>query len=118
MRRLIVVVSEIVLTLFAQPHVAKAQQQQGEPAPQIAPTMRTEVLTFVRGYIDAHNRVHGTALSDAVSHRADVTSVGDGMIIRGWEAIRTQTDQITGKEASFQFDVARWTWYRWERTMC
>ena len=104
MRRLTVFLG-IVLTVLAQANAAKAQQQQGERAPQIAPTTRAEVLTFVRGYIDAHNRADATALSDAVSHRTDVTSVGDGNITRGWDAIRTETDQITGKEGSFRFDV-------------
>ena len=105
MRRLVVVVSGIVFTGFAHSQAARGQQQQGERAPQVAPATRTEVLSFVRGYIDAHNHADATALSDAVSHRADVTSVGDGTITRGWEAIRTETDQITGKEGSFRFDV-------------
>jgi hypothetical protein len=105
MRRLVVVVSGIVIIGFTPSHAARGQQQQGERAPQVAPATRTEVLSFVRGYIDAHNRADATALSDAVSHRADVTSVDDGTITRGWEAIRTATDQITGKEGSFRFDV-------------
>src|SRR4051812_9786949 len=82
MRRLVVIVSGIVLTVFTQSQAARAQQQQGERAPQVAPATRTEVLSFVRGYIDGHNRADATALSDAVSHRVDVTSVGDGSITR------------------------------------
>jgi uncharacterized protein (TIGR02246 family) len=63
------------------------------------------VQDFVRAYIDAHNRADATALSDAMSHRPDVTSVGDGKITRGWEAIRAETDQVTGKQGTFRFDV-------------
>ena len=118
MRRLTVVVSGIVLTVIAPANVARAQQQQGERAPQIAPTTRAEVLTFVRGYIDAHNRADATALSDAVSHRTDVTSVGDGTITRGWDAIRTETDQITGRRGASASTWARWTWCRSQRTTC
>lgn len=67
--------------------------------------MRSEVLTFVRGYIDAENRADATALSDAMSRRADVTSVNTGTITRGWEAIRASTDQITGRQGTFRLDV-------------
>ena len=95
----------IVLTVSTPSRTARGQQQQGERAPQVTSATRTEVLTFVRGYIDAHNRADATALSDAMSHRADVTSVGDGTITRGWDAIRSETDQITGKEGSFRFDI-------------
>ena len=84
---------------------ARAQQQQGEKAPQISSTVRTEVLTFVRGYFDAENRADATALSDAMSHRSDVMSLHEGSITRGWDAIRAETDQITGKQGTFRVDV-------------
>ncbi|MFL5614827.1 MAG: YybH family protein [Gemmatimonadaceae bacterium] len=105
MRRTLAAVTGILIAVSAQSHAALSQQQQGERAPQVSMVTRTEILTFVRGYVDAHNRADATALSDAVSHRADVTSVGDGTITRGWDAIRAETDQITGKEGSFRFDV-------------
>jgi hypothetical protein len=35
----------------------------GEKAPQVSSTVRTEVLSFVRGYVDAENRADVTALS-------------------------------------------------------
>src|SRR5690242_1932897 len=97
MRRLIFVVSGIVLTGFTQSHAARGQQQQGERAPQVAAATRTEVLSFVRGYIDAHNPADASARSVAVSRRANVTTVNDGTITRGSEAIRTTTDPITAK---------------------
>lgn len=105
MRRTVVVLSGILVAVFAPIKQAHSQQQQGERTPQVSAATRNDVLTFVRSYIDAHNRADATALSDAVSHRADVTSVGDGDITHGWDAIRAETDKITGKEGSFRFDV-------------
>ena len=105
MRRSLAVLSGILIALTSPTHSIRGQQQQGERAPQVSTATRTEVLAFVRGYIDAHNRADATALSDAMSHRADVTSVGDGTITRGWDAIRADADQITGKEGSFRFDL-------------
>lgn len=105
MRRLFAVLMGIFIGLTLPSHSAWGQQQQGDRPPQLSSATRTEVLAFVRGYIDAHNRADATALSDAVSHRADVTSVGDGDITRGWDAIRAETDKITGKEGLFRFDV-------------
>jgi ketosteroid isomerase-like protein len=84
---------------------ARSQQQQGEKTPQVSAAVRTEVLAFVRGYIDAENRADATSLSDAMSRRTDVTSVNTGTITRGWEAIRASTDQITGKQGIFREDV-------------
>src|SRR5689334_6839270 len=104
MRRLL---SSLALVLLCEivPQSARAQQQQGEKAPQIAPAVRTEVLTFVRAYFDAENRADATALSDAMSRRSDVMSLHEGNITRGWEAIRAETDQITGKQGTFRVDI-------------
>lgn len=66
---------------------------------------RTEVQKFVKDYIDATNRVDATALSETVSRRSDVSSVKDGTITRGWEANRSGTDELTGKQGSFAFSI-------------
>jgi ketosteroid isomerase-like protein len=95
----------VLICCLLLPHLARGQQQQGDRAPSVPPAIKAEVLTFVRSYIDAENRADATALSDAMSRRADVTSVGDGNITRGWDAIRAQTDQITGKQGMFRLDV-------------
>ncbi|HEY7234827.1 MAG TPA: nuclear transport factor 2 family protein [Gemmatimonadaceae bacterium] len=102
MRRLSVL---LVVTMMLPLQTARSQQQQGEKTPQVSAAVRTEVLAFVRGYIDAENRADATSLSDAMSRRTDVTSVNTGTITRGWEAIRASTDQITGKQGIFREDV-------------
>jgi uncharacterized protein (TIGR02246 family) len=66
---------------------------------------RAEIQRFVRAYIDAHNKADATALMEALKRSADVTSVNDGQITRGWEGIRTQTDELTGREGSFKLAI-------------
>ena len=96
----------LALTIAAlAPPQARGQLQQGERTPQVSAAVRSEVLAFVRGYIDAENRADATALSDAMSHRADVTSINSGVITRGWEAIRASTDQVTGQQGTFRVDL-------------
>src|SRR5256885_14076935 len=105
MRRLAALLSGILLVALVPLHSLRSQQHQGDRTTQVSAATRSEALAFVRSYIDAHNRADATALSDAMSRRAEVSSVGDGTITRGWDAIRAETDQITGKEGSFRFDV-------------
>ena len=68
-------------------------------------TTRTEVQAFVKGYIDAVNRADVTAMMEMFSREPGVTSVADGEIERGWDAIRTDADQIVGKEGSYKFSI-------------
>lgn len=63
--------------------------------------VRTELQTFARAYIDAHNRADATALMEMVKRGPAATSVSDGEITRGWDAIRTQTDEIAGLHGAF-----------------
>jgi uncharacterized protein (TIGR02246 family) len=66
---------------------------------------RAEIQRFVRAYVEAHNKADATALMEAVKRSPDVSSVNDGQITRGWEGIRTQTDELTGKEGSFKVSI-------------
>jgi uncharacterized protein (TIGR02246 family) len=66
---------------------------------------RAAIQNFVRAYVEAHNKADATALMEAVKRSPDVSSVNDGQITRGWEAIRTQTDELTGKEGSFKVSI-------------
>jgi ketosteroid isomerase-like protein len=91
------------LILLASVETARAQQPQG--APTASSTARAEVQKFVRDYVDAHNRADATSLSEAVSHRAEVTSVNNGVITRGWDAIRAGTDEIAGAQGSFNLAI-------------
>ena len=89
---------------------AAAQQQQGKPKPakpgKSPATLVREVQRHVRDYISAYNRADATGLSYAFSRRADVTSVIDGEITRGYDAIRALNDEMAGEEVgSFKFAV-------------
>lgn len=72
---------------------------------QSSTSRRSEVLAFVRSYIDPNNRADVTAMLDLTSHSPGVSSVGNGEITRGWEAIRKDTDDLVGKEGLFRIDV-------------
>jgi uncharacterized protein (TIGR02246 family) len=61
-------------------------------------TARAEIQRLVRDYMDAHNRADATAMMELVARRPEVSSVSLGEITRGWEAIRTETDEMTGQE--------------------
>jgi uncharacterized protein (TIGR02246 family) len=85
-----------------------AQQQQGKPKPKPKSNavLVREVQRHVRDYISAYNRADATGLSYAFSRRADVTSVIDGEITRGYDAIRALNDEMAGEEVgSFKFAV-------------
>src|SRR5206468_11844164 len=92
-----------LLTIAALSIAAPAQQPQGSSAAMSG--ARAEVQKFVRDYIDANNRADATSLSEAMSRRPEVTSVNEGTIVRGWEAIRTSTDEIVGKQGSFNISI-------------
>ena len=70
-----------------------------------ASAVRTQVQQFVRTYIANHNLADATSLSEAVSRRPEVTSVSDGEITRGWDAIRTATDEIAGMEGRIKVAI-------------
>ena len=87
---------------------AAAQQQQGRPKAPVksAAAHVRDVQRHVREYITAYNRADATGLSYAFSRRADVTSVIDGEITRGYNAIRALNDEMAGEEVgSFKFAV-------------
>jgi uncharacterized protein (TIGR02246 family) len=88
---------------------AAAQQQQGKPRtspPRSSAAIIRDVQRHVRDYISAYNRADATGLSYAFSRRADVTSVIDGEITRGYDAIRAMNDEMAGEEVgSFKFAV-------------
>ena len=93
----LVLVALASLTLSAS---AAAQQQQGKPKPKPKSNavLVREVQRHVRDYISAYNRADATGLSYAFSRRADVTSVIDGEITRGYDAIRALNDEMAGED--------------------
>ena len=72
---------------------------------QVRTAMRADVQNVVRAYVEAHNRADATALMDIVKRTPEATSVSDGEITRGWEAIRTAIDELTGKEGTFKVAI-------------
>jgi hypothetical protein len=66
---------------------------------------RAEVQAFVKTYIDAANKADVTTMMEMFSRKSGVTSIGDGDISRGWDDIRTDYDQMIGKEGSYKISV-------------
>ena len=63
--------------------------------------MRTEVQQVVRAYVDANNKADVTAMMEMMSRAPGVSSVNDGSITRGWDAIRTANDAVVGKVSGY-----------------
>ena len=67
--------------------------------------VRQEVQDFVREYAEATNKGDITAVMEMVSREQGVTSINDGDISRGWDAIRADNDAMTGKEGTYKVSV-------------
>src|SRR5437870_2829095 len=94
MSRTIVLVSVAMLVVGSAPCLTAQQPS--------AATVRTEVLQAVRAYVDAINKADAATLTEMYSREAGVTSVGDGQITRGWDAIRSTADSIAGAEGKYK----------------
>ena len=70
-----------------------------------ATRQRVSAQGFVRSYVDAMNRAEVATMMGMFSKRPGVTSIGDGEISRGWGSIRTDAQQILGKEGTFKFTI-------------
>jgi len=57
---------------------------------------RADVRGVIRAYFEAVNRADASAIMDSFSRNPEATSVYDGEIARGWEAIRKETDKMAG----------------------
>lgn len=94
MSRTIVLVSAAMLVVNSLPCLTAQQPS--------AATVRTEVQQAVRAYVDAVNKADAATLVEMYSREAGVTSVGDGQITRGWDAIRSTADSIAGAEGKYK----------------
>ena len=94
MSRIVVLVSAATLAVGG-PLSLPAQQPS-------AGTVRTEIQQAVRAYVDAINKADAATLVEMYSREAGVTSVGDGQITRGWDAIRSTADSIAGAEGKYK----------------
>jgi uncharacterized protein (TIGR02246 family) len=70
-----------------------------------ATTPRAQIQRLVRDYMAAHNQADATAMMELMARAPEVTSISMGEITRGWEAIRTDTDEMTGQEGRYRFAV-------------
>ena len=94
MSRIIGLVSAVMLVV-GRPMNLAAQQPS-------AANVRTEIQQAVRAYVDAINKADAATLVEMYSREAGVTSVGDGQITRGWDAIRSTADSIAGAEGKYK----------------
>ena len=94
MSRTIALVS-VAMLVVGRPLCLTAQQP-------TAATVLKEVQQAVRAYVDAINKADAATLVEMYSREAGVTSVGDGQITRGWDAIRSTADSIAGAEGKYK----------------
>ena len=66
---------------------------------------RVSILTAVRAYVDASNRVDVQAMIDSYSKSPNVSSATLGEIRRGWEAIRAEADSAAGMEGLMRISL-------------
>lgn len=74
-------------------------------AAQTSSPARAQIVKFVHDYTDANNRAEVNAMLEMTSHDSSVSSIANGAITRGWEAIRKDTDELVGQEGSFRVSV-------------
>ncbi len=94
MSRIVVLVLALTLAVSGPPSLAAQQPS--------AASVRTEIQQAVRAYVDAINKADAATLVEMYSREAGVTSVGDGQITRGWDAIRSTADSIAGAEGKYK----------------
>lgn len=66
---------------------------------------RDSVVSAMRTFVDATNRVDVQALVDMYSKSANVSSAALGEVHRGFEAIRAQTDSLAGTEGAMKLSL-------------
>lgn len=94
-----------LLAVLAATSTLSGQQSSAAGSSAVSAADRTAVQNFVRAYIKAHNDADATAMMDAMNRDPSTSSISDGEITRGWEAIRTETDEVTGAEGRFRVSV-------------
>ena len=80
--------------LFAPPAAARNAAPQTKP--HASDALRSEVQKFVKAYVEAQNKLDASAMMDMVSRDPAVASITMGELLRGWEAIRDDVDDMVG----------------------
>jgi len=63
---------------------------------------RAEVQQFVKSYVEAQNRADATAMMEMFIRKPAASSINEGRLMHGWEAIRDAADEMAGAEGSFK----------------
>ena len=78
---------------------------QGARAQVASPTLRAEIQAFVKSYTDAANRADATAYVEHYKQSPDLLTVNDGVITRGWNALKDDANQMLGTEGAFKISM-------------
>ena len=70
-----------------------------------APLSQSEVQEFVRQYVAAGNTGDASKLMELVDRDPAVSSVGQGEVVRGWEAIRKSVDESIAQSSRLRITV-------------
>ena len=68
-------------------------------------TVSNEVQKFVRTFVEASNKADAKAVMEMYSRKPNIISIDDGKITRGWEAIRSDTNEIVGHEGRYKISL-------------
>ena len=96
-RRLLTLLS---LLIWSSPLVAQPNSQDKS-----AQQQRDAIVAAVRAYVDATNRGDVDAVVSTLSRHPNASSVSVGIITRGWEALRAQSDSLAGSEGSMRVSL-------------
>jgi uncharacterized protein (TIGR02246 family) len=72
---------------------------------QTADSLTTEVQKFVGLFVDANNKADAKAVMEMYSRKPGIISVDDGKLTRGWDAIRSETNEIVGHQGRYKISL-------------
>lgn len=72
---------------------------------QAADSLTTEVQNFARAFVEASNKADAKAVMEMYSKKAGIISVDDGKLTRGWDAIRSETNEIVGHQGRYKISL-------------
>lgn len=75
---------------------ARGRNATPQAKPHVSDALRTEVQKFVKAYVEAQNKLDASAMMDMVSRDPSVASITMGEVLRGWDAIRDDVDEMVG----------------------
>jgi ketosteroid isomerase-like protein len=78
------------------PAPARARNTAPPSKPHASDALRSEVQKFVKAYVEAQNKLDASAMMEMVSRDPSVASITMGEVLRGWDAIRDDVDEMVG----------------------